>query len=587
MKNFTVLKLFSLLIGVMLAGSVWGQTSFTATFNLAGSGNDVTSFNYNGTAYVGISPGPLVKVGITSSSSTGNFRGSNWPLDPATIGDLDGTVDLGKYIGFTVAPISGYKFTITSITFGIGRSATGTRQSQWRGSSDTYNSILDNYTTLNASLTNTSGVLTNPDANSSWTGNVLTLGTTYSDLTSTVGFRLYMYNSEATTGTAGLQGNITINGTFQLIGGNPTVATPTFNPGGGNYITTQNVVISCETSGSTIYYTDDGTDPDETSPEYTGAVSISSTTTLKARAYADGYDPSAIATAVYTFPTEVANIAAFRAGDNGTLYKITGEVVILHRDSFRNRHFIRDNSGSLTIWDESSNITTSYNPGDGVTGFIGIKSTQNSGALIVLEAAVDPGTAAHIGLDITPVTLTIAAMSLDNTGNLATIADVGFDVTGTFATGQNYQISDGSSKATMNFRTDFFTADYIGTDLPTGSGAITGIVGGFGTAPQITSRNASDLDFALEPEYIIFYFRGPSWMDNNPHNPEIWGPFNGWASAAAMTFDSELGWWSVTVEVADAAAEITYQSRFAQAGTTKYQKAFENFSADPTFTTTT
>ncbi|MBE0639891.1 MAG: T9SS type A sorting domain-containing protein, partial [Bacteroidales bacterium] len=47
------------------------------------------------------------------------------------------------------------------------------------------------------------------------------------------------------------------------------------------------------------------------------------------------------------------------------------------------------------------------------------------------------------------------------------------------------------------------------------------------------------------------------------------------------------GWWSVTVEVADAAAEITYQSRFAQAGTTKYQKAFENFSADPTFTTTT
>jgi hypothetical protein len=76
-------------------------------------------------------------------------------------------------------------------------------------------------------------------------------------------------------------------------------------------------------------------------------------------------------------------------------------------------------------------------------------------------------------------------------------------------------------------------------------------------------------------------------MNNNPHDPEIWGPFNGWASPATMTFGDVPGWWSVTVEVADASASIEYQSRFSQDGVTKYQKAFENFSANPTFTTTT
>lgn len=89
------------------------------------------------------------------------------------------------------------------------------------------------------------------------------------------------------------------------------------------------------------------------------------------------------------------------------------------------------------------------------------------------------------------------------------------------------------------------------------------------------------------PPSITFYFRGPSWMNNNPHNPQIWGPYNGWATPPAMTFDVVPGWWSVTVEVADATVAIEYQSRFAQDGSTKYQKAFENFGANATFTTTT
>lgn len=207
----------ALLLGMGLAR---GQTPFTATYNLAGDGNNVTSFAYNGTSYAGISAGSLVKEGISSSSSSGNFRGSNWPTGATNGSDLfTGSVDLAKYIGVTVTAVPGYKFTVTSISFGIGRSATGPRQWQWRGSDDGYTNPLTNFTVLNAGLTHSSGILTTPDTDVNWTGNVLGLGVEYKELTGTAEFRLYGFNAEGTGGTGGLQGNITIIGTFELTGG--------------------------------------------------------------------------------------------------------------------------------------------------------------------------------------------------------------------------------------------------------------------------------------------------------------------------------------------------------------------------------
>ena len=41
------------------------------------------------------------------------------------------------------------------------------------------------------------------------------------------------------------------------------VATPTFDPNGGTFTEVQSVTISCETPNTTIYYTTDGTDPDD------------------------------------------------------------------------------------------------------------------------------------------------------------------------------------------------------------------------------------------------------------------------------------------------------------------------------------
>lgn len=78
-----------------------------------------------------------------------------------------------------------------------------------------------------------------------------------------------------------------------------TVEKPTFSVAGGTYTSTQNVSISCATEGATIYYTIDGTTPDNTKTPYASALTISSTTTVKAIAIKDGVS-SEIAEVTYT-----------------------------------------------------------------------------------------------------------------------------------------------------------------------------------------------------------------------------------------------------------------------------------------------
>lgn len=96
----------------------------------------------------------------------------------------------------------------------------------------------------------------------------------------------------------------------------PTVATPTFNPGGGTYTSAQNVTISCITSGATIHYTTNGNDPISTSPIYSSPISVSTSTTIKAKAYKNGMSDSGVASATYTINiSQVAPPTLFNWGE--------------------------------------------------------------------------------------------------------------------------------------------------------------------------------------------------------------------------------------------------------------------------------
>ena len=99
-----------------------------------------------------------------------------------------------------------------------------------------------------------------------------------------------------------------------------TVATPTFTPAGGTYDSAQNVTLSCATDGADIYYTTDGSEPTTSVTKYTGAIAVSSTTTIKAIAVKSGMTNSAVASATYTILSE----ASITATDKNYTY-IPGE----------------------------------------------------------------------------------------------------------------------------------------------------------------------------------------------------------------------------------------------------------------------
>ncbi|PKN78217.1 MAG: hypothetical protein CVU48_08940 [Candidatus Cloacimonetes bacterium HGW-Cloacimonetes-1] len=102
-----------------------------------------------------------------------------------------------------------------------------------------------------------------------------------------------------------------------------TVATPTFNPAGGVYLSTQNVTISCSTNGAVICYTTDGSDPTSSSALFSIPILVSVNTTIKAKAFKAGWLESSTTSANYNL-----TVATPTFDPTGGLYLSTQNVTI-------------------------------------------------------------------------------------------------------------------------------------------------------------------------------------------------------------------------------------------------------------------
>src|ERR1017187_9018412 len=104
-----------------------------------------------------------------------------------------------------------------------------------------------------------------------------------------------------------------------------TAAAPTFTPPAGNYATSQSVTLATTTAGAAIRYTTDGSTPSATvGTLYSGAITVNSTTTIRAIAYEAGMNDSSIGSATYTILQTVA-ASAFNpvAGTYTTAQSVT------------------------------------------------------------------------------------------------------------------------------------------------------------------------------------------------------------------------------------------------------------------------
>lgn len=88
-----------------------------------------------------------------------------------------------------------------------------------------------------------------------------------------------------------------------------SVSTPVLSPSTSSFSSTVDVTASSSTSGAVLRYTDDGGVPTEASPVLSGAITLSSTKTIKVRGYKSGYSPSDVEFETYTYsPLMVASV---------------------------------------------------------------------------------------------------------------------------------------------------------------------------------------------------------------------------------------------------------------------------------------
>lgn len=218
--------------------------------------------------------------------------------------------------------------------------------------------------------------------------------------------------------------------------------------------------------------------------------------------------PAITATVNFTIAsfTQVANLAALRAGTEGDYYELTGEVILTYARSSRNQKYIQDASAGILIDDTVGTITTAYNTYDGISGLKG--RLGSFGGVLQFVPSSDPGAASSTGNTITPEVVSLAdfeANAVNYESELITVQNVSFtDAGGTFASSTSYEIMSGGTTST--FRTNFSEADYIGTTIPSGTVDITALGASFtnssGTTNQIVAIDLSGIVLGLNKSNI-------------------------------------------------------------------------------------
>jgi len=471
MSKITYLKLRFLFISLILvSASVFGQetSNYSTGFESTESFTATTVYNNPTVAFTG-----------ASGKQWGTYFGT-----PSTTSPIVGSQSM-QLRWYTSSPSSlGYTYTnfdlanVTRVTFNAANTA---------GINLIVSYSTNGGTTYTGAQTYTLSTTSTPYT--------YTLSTDPAGFASPVRFKFQLTYSTAPTGTSRLYlDNVVVYGIPPVT---PLAATPVISAVTGNYWSSQNVTISCSTPASSIYYSTDGSVPSNaslTSTLYSGAITVNSTQTLKAIAYANGFTASAVNASTYTFPTAIANIAALRAASTSGFYTLTGEALLTYQSgTYAKPKFVQDATGGLYIYDASGKMTTSYNVGDGITGLTGTLSLYN-GYLLEFMPVTDAGVATSTGNTLTPKVVTLANIA-DYPSQLVTVKVVTITGTGNFAASTDYVINDGTAGV---LRTAFTDLLYLTTAIPTTKQEITGVVLNNGlSVVDLVPRTAADFTASL------------------------------------------------------------------------------------------
>ena len=277
-----------------------------------------------------------------------------------------------------------------------------------------------------------------------------------------------------------------------------TVATPVITPEAGNYNTPQQITITCATDEALIYYTTDGTDPTAESTIYTAPFTLSASATVKAIAVKEGMNNSQIASAAYTMPIFLENLAAVYSTENNAQYRILGDVTFVFRSG--RYMFVKDASAGMMIYDNATSIITgTYQNGDVISGGISGKTSIYNGLYEVVPTADLAASTENNGA-VEPVVVTIPQMSNGNDLMSQIVTVQNLTITG--ISGQNITVSDGENTIKIFDRFNAITeSNYAVDDVIT---SVTGFVSKYNSDYQIFPRTEDDIVKQEVPAAPVF-----------------------------------------------------------------------------------
>ena len=272
--------------------------------------------------------------------------------------------------------------------------------------------------------------------------------------------------------------------TYTAGGATPTVATPTFSPAGGTYTEAQEVTITCTTEGTRIFYTLDGSEPDDEGTQYTEPITVSETTTIKAIAYDSDDIESNVASATYTI-LSLQTIAEARTQGTGTVY--TQGVVT---SCVNTTGYIQDNEAAICVYGASLTV------GDEIK-VVGTLTNYNG----LLEITNPTVTVLSSGNTVNSETMTIAEINASNNQGWFVHIE---NATVTGISGQNTTIAQGENTIVVR---GISGVEYAENDILT----LDGNIGCYNSAAQIANPqnvvvqanenpviNASDVTLAYD-----------------------------------------------------------------------------------------
>lgn len=255
---------------------------------------------------------------------------------------------------------------------------------------------------------------------------------------------------------------------------------PTFSPAAGTFTSAQNVTISCETSGATIYYTIDGSTPTTSSSVYSSAIPVSQTTTIKAFAAASGYNNSIVASATYTIVEPLTTMdeifaAATEAGSTATsvAVKFNNWVVTGVKSS---NAYVTDGTKGFIIYQSGHG----FEVGNILSGTASCKvQLYNGSAEITNLNSTTTGLTVTTGGTVTPVTtMAIASLAGVNTGAVFSFENLVYDGT---------NLSDGTNDIQP------YTTFYSGTFEKGKTYNVTGVYLQYKNIKEILPRSEADI----------------------------------------------------------------------------------------------